>query len=172
MKYSFLAFFILCLSSYSQADIAEDVSLECSSNPEIVKQKGLNGSCRAVLAPSSVTTKGACRAQEGDLICLTVYATQSIGSAMRLTCYTDPKNPLVDITFGIKVSAMRAAFIIKRPDGANYVVNSNKQYLNLSSENVIVSIVEDQKTQEMSADIVIMTEQGPATFKKAPCHKI
>jgi hypothetical protein len=161
---------ILSFAFFAHADIAGDLNQECSTNPEIVKQKGPSGTCRVVLAPKPIVTRGACRGQSGDLVCIAAYHAQLNDSSMKLICYKDLSNPIIDTTFPIKASAMDSAFIIRRPDGANFVVSNDKQYLNFSSENVVVTVVEDKKKR--SGNIVLMTEKGPVIFENAFCRKL
>lgn len=172
MKHSLLALVVLALTSIAHADIAEDLNAECSTNQEILKHKGRSGSCRVVIAPKPVDTRGACRATSGDITCLAVFVSNTQGSAMKLTCYTDPKEPILDHTFKVKSSGLSAAFIIKKADGTDFVINSEKTFLNFSTDNVIVDVVEDAKAGTKSGQIVIMTEQGPAVFGNAFCQNI
>ncbi len=168
MKSTLLALSIALVSTIAHADLAEKFQVNCST-PEVLKMTGATGSCRIVIAPKKIEKQGQCVGMfMGSLPCVVSYISVKEGSAMNLTCGTDPKAPVIDQDMAAEAIGYDVATLIKKADGQDVVQNDKNKYAQVSNNMVEVNLTETAAGLS-TASVLITLQMGQVALTNVTC---
>lgn len=168
----FFVITLLILSANTHADLAQHFEAKCKTEENNLLM-GPIGHCQIVLAPFPGHRKGLCTGlYMGTLPCTITFVSNKSGSMLNLSCGANPMNLIINQDLSAEAIAFTVATMIKKSDGQDLIKLDKKEYFNISSSILDVTLSEANinNLKLVTGSISISLNDKPVALTNVNCQ--